>query len=227
MTIKNKKTILFALTSHGELGDTGRRTGAYAPEFAHPSEVFEREGYDIAFVSVSGGEVPLDGVKEQDTTTTEFLDRPDIARLLTATPKAEELDAADYAAIYFAGGHGTMWDFPNAAGLARLAAAVYDGGGVVGAVCHGPAGLLNVTLGSGCLLVDGKAVSSFSNEEERAVGLSETVPFLLEDALIDRGANHTKAGEFAKHAVADGRLVTGQNPASAVKVAELMVEALR
>ncbi|MGW5659924.1 type 1 glutamine amidotransferase domain-containing protein [Streptomyces sp. NPDC003758] len=213
--------VLFALTSHGRLGDTGRTTGFYVPEVAHPAEVFRAAGWDIAFVSVAGGQPPRDGIKPDDTVTARFL--ADNEAALAATPTAAELDAADYDAVYFAGGHGTMWDFPDATALARLAAAVYERGGVVAAVCHGPAALVNLTLTDGSHLVAGKQVSSFTDEEEAAVGLSDVVPFALETALTERGAKFTKAANFTEHAVADTRLVTGQNPASAAKVAELAI----
>lgn len=115
-------------------------------------------------------------------------------------------------------------DFPHATVLTRLAAEIYEHGGIVGAVCHGPAGLVNLTLSDGSHLVEGKQVSAFTNEEEEAVGLTGVVPFALESALVDKGAKFTKTDNFAEHAVADGRLVTGQNPASAAKVAELIIE---
>jgi putative intracellular protease/amidase len=213
--------VLFALTSHDRLGDTGRSTGFYVPEVAHPTEVFTKAGWDVAFVSVKGGEAPRDGVKDGDTVSAAFLDT--YAEELRNTPTADRLDPADYDAIYFAGGHGTMWDFPAATDLAGLASAIYRRGGVVAAVCHGPAGLLPITLDDGTPIVEGKEVSAFTNEEEDAVGLSDVVPFALETALIEKGAKITKTGNFAAHAVADSRLVTGQNPASAAKVAELAI----
>ncbi|MER7111556.1 type 1 glutamine amidotransferase domain-containing protein [Streptomyces sp. NPDC000229] len=213
--------VLFALTSNDQLGNTGRKTGFYVPEVAHPAQVFAQAGWDIAFVSVEGGPAPKDGVKEGDTVSAEFLDK--YADALATTPTAQALKAEDYDAIYYAGGHGTMWDFPHATELAQLAADIYNRGGVVAAVCHGPAGLLPITLPDGRPLVDGKQVSTFTNEEEAAVGLSDVVPFALETALIGKGAKITKTGNFAEHAVADGRLVTGQNPASAARVAELTI----
>lgn len=220
------KTVLFALTSHAELGDTGRKTGAYAPEFAYPAAIFTENGYDIAFVSVEGGPAPLDGIKPDDTVTQAFLNDPVIAAKLSDTPVADALDPADYDVIYFAGGHGTMWDFPEASALADLAAGIYDHGGVVAAVCHGPSGLLGITLPDGSPLVQGKTVSSFTNEEEIAVGLDGVVPFLLEDSLAELGAKHQKAENFSVFAVTDTRLVTGQNPASAVEVARQAIDAL-
>ena len=216
--------ILIALTSHGQLGDTGRRTGFYVPEAAHPYEVFTAAGHDVDFVSVAGGEPPRDGVKPGDTRVGAFL-REQAGRL-AGTPRPDEVKADEYDAILFAGGHGTMWDFPSATALTDLAAQIYDRGGVVAAVCHGPAALVGVTLADGSYLVDGKQVSAFTNEEEAAVGLTDVVPFALETALVERGARFTKADNFAEHAVADRRLVTGQNPASATRVAELVVSEL-
>ncbi|MCZ4103024.1 type 1 glutamine amidotransferase domain-containing protein [Streptomyces sp. H39-C1] len=216
--------VLFALTSHGQLGDTGRNTGFYVPEVAHPAEVFTAHGWEIAFVSVAGGQPPRDGVRDGDTVTETFLKTYE--QQLAQTPTADSLNPDDYDAIFYAGGHGTMWDFADAAPLASLAAAIYERGGAVAAVCHGPAGLVNLTLSDGTSLVEGKQVSAFTNEEEYAVGLSDVVPFALETALIEKGAKFTKTENFAEYAVSDTRLVTGQNPASAAKVAALTVSAL-
>ncbi|MFJ9827142.1 type 1 glutamine amidotransferase domain-containing protein [Streptomyces sp. NPDC101160] len=220
------KKVLFALTSHDRLGDTGRTTGFYVPEVAHPAEVFRKAGYEIAYVSVRGGSAPQDGVNRDDAVVAAFLDDPAVGEALAATPTPQELNAEDYDVVFYAGGHGTMWDFPESAELAALAAGVYERGGVVAAVCHGPAGLVNLQLSDGSYLVDGKQVSSFTDEEEAAVGLTDVVPFLLQSKLEERGAKFTKAPNFTEHAVADGRLVTGQNPASAAKVALLAVAAL-
>ncbi len=226
-TAARTNKVLFALTSHGELGDTGRTTGFYVPEVAHPAVVFRREGFELEYTSVQGGNPPRDGVKPDDAVVADFLADPANTQALAVTRRPAELDPADYDVVFFAGGHGTMWDFPHDEDLAALAAAVYERGGVVAAVCHGPAALVNLKLSDGTHLVDGKEISCFTDDEERAVGLAETVPFLLETALVERGGKHTKAPNFAPHAVADGRLVTGQNPASAARVAELAVEALR
>ncbi|MCX4092286.1 type 1 glutamine amidotransferase domain-containing protein [Nocardia sp. alder85J] len=220
------KRVLFALTSHDTLGNTGRKTGFYVPEVAHPAVVFDSAGYEISYVSVAGGPVPQDGVNPDDAVVTAFLADPAAQRALAATATADQLTATDYDIIYFAGGHGTMWDFPESKELAELAAAVYENGGVVAAVCHGPAGLVNIRLGDGSYLVAGKQVSSFTNDEEAAVGLAEVVPFLLQDKLVERGGRHSQAPNFAEHAVADRRLVTGQNPASATLVAELALKEL-
>ncbi|MGI8536381.1 MAG: type 1 glutamine amidotransferase domain-containing protein [Mycobacteriales bacterium] len=218
--------VLFALTSHDKLGDTGRATGAYAPEMAHPAKVFREAGWDVDFVSVAGGKPPLDGIKPDDTVTRDFLTDESVAARLATTRTADQLDPADYRVIFYVGGHGTMWDFPGCEELADLAASIYAKGGVVAAVCHGPAGLLGITEPDGTPLIAGKTLSSFSNDEEDAVGLSDVVPFLLESALVEKGARHQKADKFSEFAIVDGRLVTGQNPASSSKVAQLALAAL-
>ncbi|HEY9644308.1 MAG TPA: type 1 glutamine amidotransferase domain-containing protein, partial [Coleofasciculaceae cyanobacterium] len=138
-----------------------------------------------------------------------------------------QVNPSEYDAIFYAGGHGTMWDFPENADLAGLAASIYEQGGVVGAVCHGPAGLVNIRLSNQDYLVSGKVVSAFTNEEEAAVGLTDVVPFLLEEKLIERGATVEKAPNFQAKTVVSDRLVTGQNPASAAGVAEAMVALLK
>ena len=219
--------ILIAVTSHDKKGQTGEPTGAYLPEITHPLEVFTRAGFAVDFVSVRGGRVPLDGVDRKDPVNAAFLDDAAAVAKLHASAKPAAIEPGKYAAIFFAGGHGTMWDFPDDPTLPKLAAAIYDGGGVVGAVCHGPAGLVNVKLGSGQYLVAGKEVAAFTNDEERAAGLAEVVPFLLADKLVERGARHRPAPNWQKQVVTSERLVTGQNPASAAGVAEEMVELLQ
>jgi putative intracellular protease/amidase len=219
--------ILIALTSNHQLGSTGRRTGWYLPEAAHPHAVFAAAGFEIDFVSPQGGEPPVEGADRADDISAAFLADPDVAAKIRETPRPEDVTAAHYDAIFFAGGHGTMWDFPDDEALAQIAADIYESGGVVGAVCHGPAGLVNVKLSDGTYLVDGKSVSTFTNEEEVAVGLIDVVPFLLETRLTERGATVTTAPNFTAHHEVSGRLVTGQNPASATGVAERMVALVR
>lgn len=137
-----------------------------------------------------------------------------------------QVNPAEYAGIFYAGGHGTMWDFPNNPELDRITATIYDRGGVVGAVCHRPAGLVNIKLADGNYLIVGKAVSCFTNEEEVAVEMRDVVPFLLESTLIERGAIHTKSPNLQAHIKVSDRLVTGQNPASATGVGEQMVKSI-
>jgi putative intracellular protease/amidase len=219
--------ILFVLTSQDTLGNTGKETGFYLSEVSHPYAIFETADIEVEFVSPKGGKAPMIGIDLQDPINKAFLDDPAKVAKVTNTQTPDQVDPARYDAIFYAGGHGTMWDFPNNEPLNRIAAAIYEQGGVVGAVCHGPAGLVNIKLSDGSPLVAGKTVSSFTNEEEAAVGLSDVVPFLLESALIERGATHTKAPNFQPHVVASDRLVTGQNPASATGVGERMAELLQ
>lgn len=219
------KRILIATTSHPTKGDTGQPTGAYLPEIAHPHAVFRRAGYAVELASVSGGAVPLDGVEGADAASLTFLGehRETLARSLPAA----SVDPARYDAIFFAGGHGAMWDLPDDAAFMRVSASIYERGGVVAAVCHGPAALVNVRLSTGAFLIAGKRVSAFTNAEERAVALDRVVPFLLEDRLKERGAEHIPGPLWQANVVASDRLVTGQNPASATGVAEAVVETLR
>jgi putative intracellular protease/amidase len=220
------RKILLALTSHSQLGQTGRPTGFYLSEAAHPWQLFAAAGYDVDLVSVLGGAPPRDGEDLSDPVQREFLADSRIAGQLADTPRADELDAAGYDAILFAGGHGTMWDFPDSAALTRLARQIYEQGGVVAAVCHGPAALVNLTLSDGSYLIAGRNVAGFTDEEEQAAGLTDVVPFSLQCQLIERGAKHTAAKAFQPWVVTDGRLVTGQNPASAAGVAAGMLAAL-
>ncbi|MER3494952.1 MAG: type 1 glutamine amidotransferase domain-containing protein [Mastigocladus sp. ERB_26_2] len=218
--------VLMVLTSHDQLGNTGKPTGFYLPEVSHPVAVFHRAGFTVSYVSPKGGKAPMIGVDLNDPINKAFLDNPENLAQVENTLRPEQIDPAEFDAIFYAGGHGTMWDFPNNAEIAQIAVAIYEQGGVVGAVCHGPAGLVNLTLSDGTYLVAGKKVSCFTDEEEAAVGLSEVVPFLLAPKLIEQGATHTKAANFQKHVVVSDRLVTGQNPASATGVAEQMVKLL-
>lgn len=214
------------LTSHSELGSTGQKTGFYLPEAAHPYTVFTQAGYEVDFVSPQGGQPPMDGVDLEDPLQKAFVDDPVVTEKLAQTLTPDQINSSDYIAIFYAGGHGVMWDFPYNVALAQIATAIYERRGVVAAVCHGPAGLVNVTLSDGSYLVAGKTVSTFTNEEEAAVELTDVVPFLLETRLRERGAEITKAPNFEPHVAVSERVVTGQNPASATPVAEAVVEVL-
>lgn len=218
--------VLVGLTSHDQLGDTGKPTGFYLPEVSHPVAVFNRVGFTVNYVSPKGGKAPMIGVDLNDPINKAFLDNSENLAQIENTLRPEQIDPVQFDAIFYAGGHGTMWDFPNNTEIASIAAAIYEQGGVVAAVCHGPAGLVNLKLSDGTYLVAGKNTSCFTDEEEAAVGLSNVVPFLLAPKLIEQGAIHTKAANFQKHIVVSDRLVTGQNPASATGVAEEMVQLL-
>lgn len=218
--------IAMVLTSHGSLGSTGRTTGFYLSEASHPHRVFTNAGMQVDFLSPAGGQPPVDGWNLDDPVNKAFVEDPVVAEQLKETLRPSQVDPSEYDAIFYVGGHGTMWDLPDDAALAGLAAGIFEAGGAIGAVCHGPAGLVNIRLSDGSFLVDGKPVSSFTDEEEAAAGLTEVVPFLLESKLRERGALHSKAANFELHTVVADRLVTGQNPASATAVAEHLVEVL-
>lgn len=225
-TTTNKK-ILFIVTSQNQIPKTGKSTGAYIGEITHPYEVLTKAGYKIDFVSPKGGETPLDGMDSLDKTSKKYLADNEFLQKIQLTKTPDEVSAKDYDAIFYAGGHGTMFDLPQNKKLQKLTAEIYESGGVVSAVCHGPAGLVNVELSDGSYLVEGKEVSAFTNEEEEAVKLTTAMPFLLEDKLKARGAKYTKADNFKKHVVVSDRVITGQNPASAKAVGEEILKALK
>jgi putative intracellular protease/amidase len=224
------KRILFVLTSHDRNGPAGAAdatpSGFYLSEVAHPHQILSQAGYAIDFASPKGGKTHVDGLDFNDPANAAFWNDAALRGATEATLAPAQINASDYAAIFYAGGHATMWDFPDSIELAAIAARIYERGGVVAAVCHGPAGLVNLKLSDGRYLVAGKDVSAFTNDEERAVGLYDTVPFLLADALQERGARHVPAPNFQAQVVVSDRLVTGQNPASAKGVAKAMLRLL-
>lgn len=220
------KPVLFVLTSHATKGSTGQPTGYYLGEVTHPLAELEQAGIPVAFASIQGGEPPVDGLDLTDATNARYWNSPDFRNAVAHTQKLDDVDASKYSGIFFAGGHGAMWDFPTSAAVPRVTRAIYESGGVVGAVCHGPAALVNVTLSDGSYLVAGKRVSAFTDAEERAVKLENVVPFLLASTLVQRGAKHEAAPDWNAKVVADGRLVTGQNPQSAAGVGAAIRELL-
>jgi putative intracellular protease/amidase len=223
---QSPKRVAIVLTNHGQLGDTGRSTGFFLSEATHPHEVFRAAGYEIEFLSPKGGLAPMDGVDEKDPINAAFLADASLVAQTKSTKAIAAADAARYDAVFFSGGHGTMWDFPDDASVQGLIRAVYERGGVIAAVCHGPAALVNARLSSGAFLVEGKEVSSFTDEEEIAVKLEKVVPFALESTLRARGARFVEAPDFERKVAVSERLVTGQNPASATGVAEEVVRLL-
>lgn len=222
-----KKKILFVVTSHDKKGSTGEPTGYYLSEVSHPWEILHQAGYEIDFVSPKGGNPPVDGFDLNDPVNKKFWEDKVYHNKIEHSMKPSEVNPADYVAVHFAGGHGAMWDFPENTAIAGIAARIYENNGIVSAVCHGPAGLVNIKLSNGKYLVDGKKINGFTNEEEFEVGLQNVVPFLLEDKLKERGAQFEKSGKWQSHAVTDDRLVTGQNPQSAQAVAQAVLQELR
>lgn len=219
--------VLFVLTNHNQLGDTDQKTGWHLSEVAHPYKILSDAGFEIDFVSPQGGLAPVDpgSLKKADEISTEFL-KSDAFEKTKSTLSPDDIDYQNYPAIYFAGGHGTMWDLPDCEPLAKLAANIYENGGIVAAVCHGPAGLVNIRLGNGEYLVSNKELACFTNHEEEAINKTNIMPFLLESKLIERGANVKTAGDWQKNVVISERVVTGQNPASADGVGNAMVSLL-
>ncbi|MFF0447695.1 type 1 glutamine amidotransferase domain-containing protein [Streptomyces sp. NPDC004609] len=222
MSLPRTPAILFVLTSHGELGESGRKTGFWLSEAAHPWQVFTDAGCRVEFVSVRGGRPPVDGGDLSDPVQRAFLEEID----LDVIARLDDVDPGDYDAVLYVGGHGAMWDFPGNPALARIGSLIHAAGGVVAAVCHGPAGLLDLTRADGRYLLDGRNVTSFTNAEERESGVDGLVPFFLQDALAKRGAHHSDGGVYRAHVVVDERVVTGQNPASAAGVARAVLELL-
>jgi putative intracellular protease/amidase len=219
------RRVLLVLTSHGDLGGI-RSTGFYVSEAAHPWQVFVDAGFEVDVTSISGGVPPQDGRDQSDPVQNAFLTDQRIATQLQHTPALADVDAGSYDALFFVGGHGTMWDFPTSPAVAAAGRQVYESGGVVAAVCHGPSALVNLTLSDGTPLVAGKRVAGFTNHEEAAAGLTDVVPFLLADALTNRGATHVPGPDFTENVVVDERLVTGQNPQSATAAGRAVVRLL-
>ncbi len=214
------KKVLLVVTSHDKLADTGEDTGYYLPEVTHPYFQLIDFGIEVDIASPKGGKAPLD-MKSFDLNDPEnkrFIDDATHQQKIDNTLKLNDIDAKQYDAILFAGGHGTMWDFYPSNTIGNLAAEIYQQGGIVAAVCHGPAALLNIKLDNGDFLVKDKQVAGFSNAEEEEMGLTKQMPFLLESELIARGGEYVKAPLWQEKVVVNERLVTGQNPASAAAV---------
>lgn len=214
------KPVLFVLTSHATKGETGKPTGYFLSEVTHPLAVLEAAGIPVEFASIKGGDPPVDGLDLKDPINARFWADEGFRKAVSETARLVDVDLSRYAAIFFAGGHGAMWDFPDSPGVQAAVRTIYEVGGIVGAVCHGPSALVNAKLSDGSYLVAGKDLSAFTDEEERAVGLDQVVPFLLASTLAARGAHHHAAANWTSKVVVDGRLVTGQNPQSASGVGE-------
>lgn len=220
------KPILIVATSHGEKGPGGDPTGYYLGEVTHPLAVLDAAGIPVEFASIEGGEPPVDGLDLDDPINARYWSDESFRTAMRTTLRLDAVDPARYSAVLFAGGHGAMWDFPANPAVERAARAIYERGGVVAAVCHGPAALVDVRLSDGEYLVAGKQLAAFTDDEERAVGLQDTVPFLLATKLVSRGAFHQPAANWTPQVVVDGRLVTGQNPQSATGVGEKLRDAV-
>jgi putative intracellular protease/amidase len=219
--------VAIVVTSHARLGETGKPTGFWLEELAAPYLVLSRAGHELTLTSPQGGRPPADPKSEKGPSaeTLEFLADAQATDKLQHTVRLDALQG-DFDAVFVAGGHGVMWDLAQDEALAGLLSRTWARGGVVAAVCHGPAGLVRARKADGSPLVAGLRVTGFSNEEEIAAELHEVVPFLLEDELARLGGRYERGPSWKSFAIRDGRLVTGQNPASSTRAAELVVEAL-
>ncbi len=223
--------ILMVLTSHDQMGDTGHKTGFWLEEFTSPYYVFKDAGADITIASPKGGQPPVDPNSEADDALTEstrrFQEDAHAKESLASTKKLADVDMNDFDAIFYPGGHGPLWDLANDQKSIALIKTAYEQDKVIGAVCHAPAVFKNVEVKPGQNIVGGREVTGFSNSEEEAVGLDKVVPFLLEDMLKQNTATYTRGDDWAPHIVVDGKLITGQNPASSEGTAKAVVQALQ
>ncbi|MBD2108314.1 type 1 glutamine amidotransferase domain-containing protein [Nodosilinea sp. FACHB-13] len=222
--------ILMILTSHDQLGDTGKKTGFWLEEFAAPYYVFKDAGADITLASPRGGQPPLDPKSDAPDAQTEATDRfgqdPEAQQALANTAVLSMLSATDYDAVFYPGGHGPLWDLAADTHSIALIEAFYGANKPLAAVCHAPGVLRHAKAPDGSPLVQNKGVTGFTNSEEAAVGLTDVVPFLVEDMLKQNGGNYSKAQDWQTHVVHDGLLITGQNPASSEAVAQALLQAL-
>jgi putative intracellular protease/amidase len=222
--------ILMVLTSHDKLGNTGGKTGFWMEEFAAPYYVFKDAGVEITLASPLGGQPPLDPKSDDPTSQTNATRRfkKDAAAqaVLAGTLRLADVHAADFDAVFFPGGHGPLWDLAKDASSIALIETMLAAGKPIAAVCHGPGVLRHAKTPDGTPVVKGKAVTGFTNSEERAVGLTEVVPFLVEDMLKDNGARYSKLADWQPYVVTNGQLITGQNPASSEPAARALLEKL-
>ena len=221
--------ILMVLTSHDVLGNTGRKTGFWLEEFAAPYFVFRDAGVDLTLASPKGGQPPIDPKSDlpegQTPAMTRFKQDPSAQKALSQTVKLADMKSEDYDTIFYVGGHGPMWDLAESPVSIALLESFYNSGKPIALVCHSPGVLRHVTY-QGAPLVKGKRVTGFTNGEEEEVQLTHVVPFLVEDELTRLGAIFDKLPNWQPHAIVDGRLITGQNPASSTVAAQNLMNLL-
>lgn len=223
--------VLFVVTSHAQLGSTGRATGLWLEELAAPWYAVQDAGHLPTLASPAGGRTPIDPNSQppsgqRPTAVERFLNDPEAMYILDNARPLADVRLQDYDAIFLPGGHGAMWDLPDNAILARGLGEAFDAGRIVAAVCHGPAGLVGARTRDGKPIVAGRRVACFTDAEEIDAGLQDAVPFLLASKLASLGASLSAGPDFLSNAVRDGNLITGQNPASSEAVAQLLVTAL-
>ena len=223
--------ILMILTSHDQLGDTGKKTGFWLEEFAAPYFALKDAGAEIVLASPKGGQPPLDPKSDdadaQTDDTRRFKADPEAQTALATTVELASVEAADFDAVFYPGGHGPLWDLAEDAKSIRLIEAFVAADKPVAAVCHAPGVFRNVKAADGEPLVKGRTVAGFTNSEEDAVGLTDVVPFLVEDMLKASGGLYAKGPDWGSFVQVDGKLITGQNPASSGEAAEALLAVLR
>ena len=223
--------ILMVLTSHDTLGDTAKKTGFWLEEFAAPYYVFKDAGANIILASPKGGQPPIDPSSDnadaQTNDTRRFKDDPETQKHLATTLKLSDVTEDGFDAIFYPGGHGPLWDLAESADSKRLIEAFAAADLPVGAVCHAPAVFRHTQGADGKPLVSGRRVTGFTNTEEEAVGLTDVVPFLVEDMLKANGGQYEKGADWASFVLRDGKLVTGQNPASSAAAAQEILGLLK
>lgn len=227
--MSSTNNILMVLTSHAELGTTGEATGFWLEEFAAPYYAFVDAGFNVTLASPKGGQPPLDPKSKQadfQTASTERFNQDQQAQAaLAQTAVLAEQQASDFAAVFYPGGHGPLWDLVDNTDSIALLEAFIAANKPIAAVCHASAAFLKLQQ-NGAPLIKGKAVTGFSNSEEAAVGLTDIVPFLLEDEIAKQGADYQKAEDWNAFAVQDGVIISGQNPASSELVAQKLIQQL-
>ena len=223
--------ILMVLTSHDQLGDTGNKTGFWLEEFAAPYYVFKDAGAQITLASPKGGQPPIDPSSDNEDSQTDdtrrFKADESAQKQLASTEKLSGIDAEGFDAIFYPGGHGPLWDLAESADSRQLIETFYNSSRPVGAVCHAPAVFRHTVRADGKPLVSGLRVTGFTNSEEEAVGLTEVVPFLVEDMLKSNEGQYQKGDDWASFVLRDGNLVTGQNPASSAEAARELLALLK
>ena len=221
------KKVLIVVTNHATLGTTDKANGTYSPELTHALHVFTQSGLDYEIASIQGGKAPIYGTDiEGDEVNSQVLSDVNFQNQMNNTVPVHQLKNEDYDAIFYPGGFGLLSDLASNEDFARLAASHYENGGVIGAVCHGPAALLPISLSSGEKLLAGHTVTGFTREEEIDYGTIKDIPFLLEESLTRTAAQYRKVQTWQVFVIESGRVITGQNPASAHDVAKAMVKQL-
>lgn len=223
--------ILFVLTSHDQLGDTGNKTGFWVEEFANPYYTLLDKGATITIATPKGGAAPIDPSSDSPEAATEDTDRynkdADAKERIANTKVLANINPNDFDAVFYPGGHGPLWDLANDETSIALIEKFNSQQKPIAFVCHAPAALKSVKNTDGSPLVKGKKVTGFKNTEEAAVQLTDIVPFLVEDMLTENGGIYSKKEDWAAYAIQDGNLITGQNPASSAFVAEKIIESLQ